>query len=172
MAKRHELTDEGWALIADFFPAQGRGGKWSDHRTILNGIFWRLRTGAAWRDLPERYGPWQTVHDRFNAMRADGSLDRLLDRLQARLNADGLIDAELGLSITHKSQAHASAGFAGVIEASFCAIQSFDKPVFPLVFASTPRSARLGGDLWVIERSYIATSSPRTCSSTAWGTPG
>ena len=47
MAKRHELTDEAWALIADFFPAQGRGGQWSDHRTILNGILWRLRTGAA-----------------------------------------------------------------------------------------------------------------------------
>jgi transposase len=95
MAKRHELTDQGWAHIADLFPAQGRGGRWSDHRTIVNGIMWRLRTGAPWRDLPERYGPWQTVYDRFNAMRADGMLDRMLERLQAKLHADGLIDAEL-----------------------------------------------------------------------------
>lgn len=95
MAKRHGLTDDGRGLIADSFPAQGRGGQWSDHRTILNGILWRLRTGAAWRDMPERYGPWQTVYDRFNAMRADGTLDRILERLQAKLNANGLIDAEL-----------------------------------------------------------------------------
>jgi transposase len=95
MAKRHELKDEGWALIADLFPAQGRGGKWSDHRTAFNGILWRLRTGAPWRDLPERYGPWQTVYDRFNGMRRGGLLDRILDRLQAKLNADGLIDPQL-----------------------------------------------------------------------------
>ena len=56
---------------------------------------WRLRTGAPWRDLPERYGPWQTVYHRFNAMRRGGLLDKLLGRLQARLNAAGLIDADL-----------------------------------------------------------------------------
>ena len=95
MAKRHELTDDQWALIADLFPAQGRGGKWSDHRTAINGMMWRLRTGAPWRDLPERYGPWQTVYDRFNASRRSGLLDRLLERLQSRLNADGLIDSDL-----------------------------------------------------------------------------
>lgn len=95
MARRHELTDMQWDLIADFFPTQQRGGKWADHRRAFNGILWRLRTGAPWRDLPERYGPWQTVYHRFNAMRRTGLLDRILDRLQARLNAEGLIDAEL-----------------------------------------------------------------------------
>ena len=116
MAKRHELTDEGWALIADFFPAQGSAAaSGPTDRTILNGILWRLRTGAAWRDMPERYGPWQTVYDRFNAMRADGSLDRLLDRLQARLNTDGLIDAELGCidgTVIRASRAAAGAASA------------------------------------------------------------
>ena len=95
MAKRHELTDDQWALIADLFPAQGRGGRWSDHRTAINGILWRLRTGAPWRDLPEGYGPWQTVYHRFNALRLSGLLGRLLERLQARLNAAGLIDPGL-----------------------------------------------------------------------------
>ena len=95
MPKRHELTDEQWLLIADLFPAQERGGRWADHRTMINGIMWRLRAGAPWRDLPERYGPWQTVYHRFNAMRKSGLVDRLLERLQARLNAEGLIDAEL-----------------------------------------------------------------------------
>ncbi len=95
MAKRHELTDPQWDLIADLFPSHGRGGRWSDHRTVVNGVPWRLRTGAPWRDLPERYGPWRTVYHRFNAMRRDGLLGRMLERLQARLNSGGLIDPEL-----------------------------------------------------------------------------
>ncbi|PMB02707.1 hypothetical protein CEN49_24930 [Fischerella thermalis CCMEE 5273] len=62
MAKRGELTDEVWATIEPLLPKnQPRRGKpWRDHRTVINGILWRLRTGAPWRDLPERYGPWQT----------------------------------------------------------------------------------------------------------------
>ena len=48
-----------------------------------------------WRELPERYGPWQTVHRRFNAMRRDGLLGRMLERLQVRLNAESLIDPDL-----------------------------------------------------------------------------
>ena len=96
MTKRHELSDQEWAQIADFFPANGqRGGQWNDHRTTLNGVFWRLRTGAPWRDVPERYGPWQTVYDRFSKMRKTGLLDRLIERLQLRLNDEGLIDPEL-----------------------------------------------------------------------------
>lgn len=95
MPKRHELTDDQWALLADLFPIQKRGGRWSDHRTMINGLMWRLRTGAPWRDLPERYGPWQTVYHRFNAMRRTGLIDRLLERLQTRLNVQGLIDPEL-----------------------------------------------------------------------------
>ena len=95
MARRHELTDAQWDLIKDLFPEQGRGGRWADHRTLFNGILWRLRTGAPWRDLPERYGPWQTVYHRFRSMRRRGTIDRILERLQARLNAEGLIDSGL-----------------------------------------------------------------------------
>ena len=95
MAKRHELTDDQWALISDLFPAQGRGGQWSDHRRAIDGMMWRLWTDAPWRDLPEGYGPWKTVYHRFNASRKTGLIDRILECLQARLNAGGLIDAEL-----------------------------------------------------------------------------
>jgi transposase len=95
VARRHELTDGQWELIKDLFPAQGRGGRWADHRTAVNGALWRLRTGAPRRDLPARYGPWKTVYHRFNAMRRTGLLDRMLEVLQARLNAEGRIDAEL-----------------------------------------------------------------------------
>jgi transposase len=58
---RGELTDKAWAQLAPLLPRnQRRGGRWRDHRTVVNGILWKLRTGAPWRDLPERYGPWQT----------------------------------------------------------------------------------------------------------------
>src|SRR5918911_1645101 len=55
---RGELTDTAWAQIQPLLPAGGKpGGRWRDHRTVINGILWKLRTGAPWRDLPERYGP-------------------------------------------------------------------------------------------------------------------
>ena len=62
---------------------------------MLNAIFWRLNTGAPWRDLPERFGPHQTVHDRFTALRRSGLLDRMLATLQLHLNERGLIDFDL-----------------------------------------------------------------------------
>ena len=95
--KRHELSDPQWELLAPFFPARPRrrGGQWKDDRTVLNGIFWRLDTGAPWRDLPERYGKWKTVHDRFSKLRTSGLLDRILEALQMRLDANGQIDFDL-----------------------------------------------------------------------------
>jgi transposase len=72
-----------------------RGGQWNDHRATLNGILWVLHTGAQWRELPERYGRWKSVHDRLTRWRRDGTLDRLLERLHLRLNGRGLIDTDL-----------------------------------------------------------------------------
>jgi transposase len=96
VVRRYELSDEAFALVADLLPPNGRrGGQWHDHRTALNGIFWILHSGAQWRELPERYGPWQTVYWRYNRWRQDGTIDRMLERLQLRLGADGRIDVEL-----------------------------------------------------------------------------
>src|SRR5215470_11809733 len=113
--KRHELTDQQWELVAPFFPARPRqrGGQWKDDRLLLNGILWRLNTGAPWRDLPERFGPWQTVYDRFSKMCRSGLLDRIIQRLQLRLNAAGLIDPELFcIDGTNVRAARAAAGAA------------------------------------------------------------
>ena len=94
--RRHELSDEQWVLIEPLLPRRyGRGGQWKDHRQVLNGMFWRLRTGAPWRDIPERYGSWKTIYDRFNRYRRDGTLDQMLEALQVRLDRDGLIDWNL-----------------------------------------------------------------------------
>lgn len=115
--RRHELSDEEWALIEDLFPPTGgKGGQWRDHRIVMNGLFWRLRTGAPWRDIPERYGPWQSIYDRFNRYRRDGTWDRMVEALQIRLDAEGLIDWDLrcidGSSI-RASRAAAGAGKKG-----------------------------------------------------------
>ena len=62
---RFDLSDEEWAVIAPLLPKQVRGPQHKDDRQILNGIFYILRTGAPWRDLPERYGPRTTVYNRY-----------------------------------------------------------------------------------------------------------
>jgi transposase len=90
---RGELTDTAWAQIAPLLPRnQRRGGRWCDHRRVINGILWKLRTGAPWRDLPERYGPWQTCYDRFIRWRRDGTWDRLLAHAQTKSDAVGELE--------------------------------------------------------------------------------
>lgn len=95
--RRYELTDEQWALIEDLMPRnKARGGRpWKDHRIVFNGIFWILHTGAQWREMPERYGKWKTVFNRFRRWQQEGLIDRLLQRLQLKLDQDGRIDWDL-----------------------------------------------------------------------------
>jgi transposase len=101
MVGRGELTEAAWVQIAPLLPANGRRGKqWHDHRRIINGILWKLRTGAPWRDLPERYGPWQTVYDRFVRWRRDGTWDRLLAHVQTRSDAVGEVAWEVSIDST------------------------------------------------------------------------
>jgi transposase len=91
---RQEISDQAWEWLEPLLPDRTprRGGRWRDHRTVLEGIVWRFRTGAPWRDVPEHYGPWQTVYDRFNRWSADGTWDRLLARAQAEADARGEIN--------------------------------------------------------------------------------
>jgi transposase len=92
-----ELTDEQWAALAPHLPPQraatGRPAK--DHRTVVEGILWRLRTGAPWRDLPERYGPWPSVYTRFRRWQQAGVWDRVLAALQAAADERGDLDWSL-----------------------------------------------------------------------------
>ena len=64
-AKRYELSDEQWEMIKDMFPKAKTGRPAKDNRIILNAIFWLARSGAAWADIPERYGSYKTVYSRF-----------------------------------------------------------------------------------------------------------
>jgi len=90
--RRYELTDEAWQRIEPLLPKQTRGGRWNDHRVTLNGIFWILNSGAQWRDMPERYGKWQSVYDRYRRWTREGLFDRILHRLHLELDDDGRID--------------------------------------------------------------------------------
>ena len=93
--RRHELSDEQFARLAPFLPAPGTPGRpWAAHRRILNGLFWKLHTGAQWRDIPERYGPWKTIYERHVRWRRDGTWARILQALPMQLDADGRIDWE------------------------------------------------------------------------------
>ncbi|MBM7489243.1 transposase [Micromonospora luteifusca] len=88
MVRRGELTDEAWVVIAPLLPEPGGArGRWRDHRQVINGILWKLRTGAPWRDLPERFGPWKTCHERLRRWTADGTWDRIL--AAAQVHDDG-----------------------------------------------------------------------------------
>ena len=114
MIRRYELTDEQFALVKDLMPATGRpGGQWKDHRTTLDGIFWILHTGAQWRELPDRYGNWKTVYDRFNRFRRDGTIARILERLLLKLGEDGRVDEDLWCIDATSIRASRSAAGAG-----------------------------------------------------------
>ncbi len=95
--KRHELTDEQWALVEPHLPlSDARTGRPPAHRrVVLNGIFWILHTGAPWRDLPERFGPWQTIYHHFAKWRREGVIARIVEALQIKLDERGLIDWDL-----------------------------------------------------------------------------
>ena len=110
MVGRGELTDAAWAVIAPLLPTNGRRGKqWRDPRQVVNGILWRLRTGAPWRDLPERYGPWRTCYDRFARWRRDGTWDRLLAQVQTKSDAVGGVVWEVSVDGTHvRAHQHAA----------------------------------------------------------------
>jgi len=87
---RNDLTEPQWRALAPHLPSDPtRGQPWSDHRKVINGILWRLRTGAGWREVPARYGPYQTCYDRFVRWGRDGTWQRILQALQAEADARG-----------------------------------------------------------------------------------
>ena len=93
---RLKLTDEEWNLIEDLFGAPAAMGRPPvDRRMVVDGIFWILRTGSPWRDLPEEFGAWQTAWRLFDQWNADGTLEAVLHRLRSTRMATGAISDEL-----------------------------------------------------------------------------
>ncbi|WP_373635118.1 IS5 family transposase [Yoonia sp. SS1-5] len=85
---RFDLTDFEWSVIEPLLPTKVRGVKRRDDRQVLNGIFWRLRTGAPWADIPARYGPYTTCVNRFNRWRRAGHWARILGAISEAYEGD------------------------------------------------------------------------------------
>ena len=104
----HNILDHAWSLLAPLLP--GRRGAWGggakDNRLFVNAIFWILRTGAPWRDLPERYGSWQTVYSHFRKWIEDGTLDNIFRVLSLEAELTELsIDASIVKAHQHSAGA-------------------------------------------------------------------
>ncbi|MFJ5220734.1 IS5 family transposase [Streptomyces sp. NPDC088354] len=90
--RRHELTDHEWELLAPLIPRAATGRPRVDDRQVINGMVYKIRTGISWRDLPERYGPWQTVYTRFRRYALDGVFTQALQQVQVEADAAGDIN--------------------------------------------------------------------------------
>jgi transposase len=86
---RHDLTDEEWARLEPLLPERSprRGGRWADHRVVINGVMWRTRSGSPWRDLPRDYGNWKTVYNRHRRWSGDGTWVGILEELRRDADA-------------------------------------------------------------------------------------
>lgn len=117
MSRLSVLDDAAWARIEPVMPSSDgqRGRPFRDHREIVEGIIYRLRTGIAWRDLPESFGPWQTVWKRHKRFSVDGTWDRIHSRLVTEAHAKGEVDWTVSVDATI-NRAHQHATNASRIE--------------------------------------------------------
>ncbi|WP_031487971.1 IS5 family transposase [Streptomyces bicolor] len=113
---RGDLTNSQWARLEPLLPQgikPGRPSVWT-RRQLIDGIRWRTRTGAPWRDVPERYGPWDRVYDLFRRWQRDGTWARIVTHLQAEADAKGLITWDVNVDSTvcraHQHAAGATKG--------------------------------------------------------------
>jgi transposase len=85
---RHDLSDAEWIRLEPLLPRHPRRGhRWNDHRLVIGGILFRTRAGCPWRDLPERFGNWETVYNRHRRWSADGTWEQILGALRAGCDA-------------------------------------------------------------------------------------
>jgi transposase len=111
MSRSAVLSDAQWARIEPLMPSSEgqRGRPFRDHRQVVEGIVYRLRTGVAWRDLPVSFGPWQTVWKRHKRFSVDGTWDRIHARLLAEADAAGEIDWNVSVDSTvNRAHQHAT----------------------------------------------------------------
>ncbi|MBK3589544.1 IS5 family transposase, partial [Streptomyces sp. MBT57] len=104
-----------WELLAPLIPRAVRGRPRAEDRRIINGMVYKIRTGISWRDLPERYGSWQTVYTRFRRYAIDGVFTRALRQIQTRADAAGDIDwlVQIDSTIVRAHQHAAATGRKG-----------------------------------------------------------
>lgn len=91
--RRYELTDAEWESLSPHLPSAVTGGRpREDDRRVLNGIVWKIRSGAPWRDVPARYGSWKSIYTRFRRWALNGTFTTMLTATQAQADANADID--------------------------------------------------------------------------------
>src|SRR4030095_4437326 len=109
--RRYELTDYEWSILAPLLPNKPRGVARADDRKVLNGIYWRLRTGSPWAEIPERYGPPTTCYNRFVRWQEAGIWDGLLKAVSEAYDGDMVMIASTCVRV-HQ---HAATGKRGAL---------------------------------------------------------
>lgn len=132
---RGDLSDAQWAVLEPLLPEgkkPGRPPKWSK-RQLLDGIRWRTRVGCPWRDVPARYGPWQTVYGLFRRWQRDGTWAKILTGLQTLADAAGRIvwDVSVDSTIARAHQHAAGARKRGTYRPSRPAESPPSRPTTP-----------------------------------------
>jgi transposase len=122
VSRRADLTDAQWAALEPLLPAGRKPGRppvWTK-RQLIDGIRWRVRAGAPWRDVPVEYGPWQTVYGLFRRWQRDGTWRAVLTGLRARADAAGLIcwDVSVDSTVARAHQHAAGARKRGICRPS------------------------------------------------------
>jgi transposase len=116
--RRYELSDAEWDALSRYLPSTLTGGRpREDDRRVMNGIVWKIRSGAPWRDVPARYGSWKSIYTRFRRWALDGTFTRMLAGAQADADAAGDIDWLVSVDSTivraHQHAAGARKGGSG-----------------------------------------------------------
>ena len=107
---RHVLSDREWDLLAPLLPQRARTGRPpADHRTIIDALLWLAKTGAPWRDLPDRLGPWGTVATRFYRWTRSGLWERILAEMRSMADAKNGINWDVHMVNGTNVRAHHSA---------------------------------------------------------------
>jgi transposase len=114
MLRRHEITDEQWNAIRDFLPGKegDPGATAKDNRLFVNAVVWIAKTGAPWRDLPERFGNWNSVFQRFNRWCKSGVFQTIMDKLQDPDLGVLLLDSTIIRAHQHAAGAEGSSAAA------------------------------------------------------------
>ncbi|WP_407697305.1 IS5 family transposase [Streptomyces kebangsaanensis] len=125
---RGDLTNTQWDRLKPLLPLgkkQGRPPTWT-RRQLIDGIRWRTRVGAPWRDVPERYGPWDRVYDLFRRWQRNGTWKRIFVQLQAEADGKGLItwDVSVDSTVARAHQHAAGARKKGICRRSRLAASS------------------------------------------------
>ena len=135
VTRRFDLTDAQWARLEPLLPAPkrpGRPSKWTK-RQLIDGIRWRIRVGAPWRDLPDCYGSWAAAYSLFRRWQRDGTWARILTALQAFADTAGRIvwDVSVDSTIARAHQHAAGARKRGIYRPNRPAVSPPNRPVTP-----------------------------------------